>query len=1042
MKNRNQKHVWIITFILIFDILSIPLRGQNWQQIVKSVASDRAAYDNFGLSVAISGDYAIVGSPQNDEDALGGNVKSDAGAAYIFKRNGTTWVQQTKIVASDRTAGDNFGASVAISGNYIVVGAYQSGKDATGNNIVDAAGAAYIFRLTAADSWVQESKIVAPIRAEFDYFGLSVDISNNYVVIGALFEDEDATNSNTKSNAGSAYIFKRNGTTWTQEAKIVASDRAVDDNFGGSVSISGDYVLVGAASEDEDATNSNTKSDAGSAYIFKRNGTTWAQEAKIVASDRDVNDVFGLTVDIDGDYAVVGAYAEDEDVASSNTKSGAGSAYVFKRNGTSWTQEAKIVASDRDVNDGFGLAVAISGDYVVVGAYQDDEDAAGVNTKSNSGSAYIFKRSGTTWRQESKIVASDRAEDDSFAQLVAINGSYIIVGAFQEDEDATGGNMKNAAGSVYFFAPFFPIGLPTCLEDDFLQLKALYNATDGNNWLSNNNWLTSSDMQQWSGVALTSDGCDILTISLDNNQLTGTIPNLSLPKLQTLSLRSNQLTGTIPNFSLPALQSLLLDDNQLTGTIPNFSLQYLYVISLDNNQLTGTIPNFSLPALQSLYLNNNQLTGSCPNFNSPNLLVVEINNNQLTDIPNFNLQRLIRLSLYNNQLSIIPNNFNLPRLEELYLHDNQLNSSIPSLNLPNLRNLHLQNNQLTGNIPTNLNLPRLSYLNLQNNQLSGTVPNFNSNSIIALNLQNNQLTGLIPNFNSTILSSVIVSNNKFVFGNLEDRTWLNIYDVRYSPQAKIPILYNGSKFTVSTGAADNVQSFQWYKDNVLIATTQSSQYQPTTNGTYYCKVSHNTLTIASNNNYKNLVLQSEDYILATVPVELLSFTAKNEGAINYIIWQTATEINSSDYDIERSTDGKIFQKIGETKAQGKAADYEYIDRYPLSTTTYYRLKVNDLDGKSSYSNIVSLSSNQKRLMAKAYPNPCDENLTIEITTHKNSDVMIELIDIFGRLIYQSKVIGTEGVINMPISTKHLPNGSYFLKVFDGQMVIQQKIEKQ
>ena len=374
--NSSRRHCLLSVLFVYLCLACAPtLSAQNWNQIIKTAASDRATNDNFGYSVAISGDYAIVGADYEDEDAAGGSTLSSAGSAYIFKRTGTTWAQEAKIVASDRATGDFFGVSVAISGNYVVV--------------------------------------------------------------GANYESENATGGNTLSGAGSAYIFKRTGTTWAQEAKIVASDRARDDGFGGAVAINGDYVVVGAYQEDENATGGSTLSAAGSAYIFKRTGTAWAQEAKIVASDRAENDVFGFSVAISGDYVVVGAKYESEDAAGGSTLSFAGSAYIFKRAGTAWAQEAKIVASNRAESDYFGGSVAISGDYVVVGAYNKTTSA------TSTGSAYVFKRTGTTWAQQASIVASDRAANASFGYAVAISGDYAIVGAYA----ATGG------GSAYIFKP-------------------------------------------------------------------------------------------------------------------------------------------------------------------------------------------------------------------------------------------------------------------------------------------------------------------------------------------------------------------------------------------------------------------------------------------------------------------------------------------------------------------------------------------------------------------------------------------------------------
>jgi len=322
-----------------------------------------------------------------DQDASGGNTLSDAGAAYIFKREGTSWVQQQKIVASDRGSEDRFGKSVSINGDYAIVGSYYEDQDVSGGNTLDKSGSAYIFKRDGT-SWVQQQKIVASDRGSGEYFGNAVSISDDYVIVGASYGDKDASGGNTLINAGSAYIFKRSGTTWTQETKLVASDRENYDYFGKSVSISGDHVIIGAFYEDEDVSGGNTLDKSGSAYIFKRSGTTWTQEAKITASDRGSVDWFGTDVSINGDYAIVGSVYDDEDVSGGNTLDKSGSAYVFKRSGTTWTQETKIVATDRESGAQFGASVSISGDFAIVGARE--KQAGGFN---KAGSAYIFKRS-------------------------------------------------------------------------------------------------------------------------------------------------------------------------------------------------------------------------------------------------------------------------------------------------------------------------------------------------------------------------------------------------------------------------------------------------------------------------------------------------------------------------------------------------------------------------------------------------------------------------------------------------------------------------
>ncbi|MHC1774362.1 MAG: T9SS type A sorting domain-containing protein [Lentimicrobium sp.] len=453
------------------------LIAQNWDQIIKTVASDRGTDDYFGYSVAISGDYAIVGAYEEDEDATGGNTHTNAGSAYIFKNNEGTWSQLQKIVASDRGADDYFGYSVAISGDYAIVGAFKEDDDNTGGNNLTDAGSVYIFKNNAG-TWSEVQKIVATDRGFLDYFGNSVAISGDYAIIGASAEDDDATGENALTDAGSAYLIKNNAGTWSQVQKIVASGRGAFYGFGYSVAISGDYATVGAYQDAEDATGGNTLYDAGSAYIFENNAGTWTEAQKIVAADRGAYDYFGASVAISGDYTVVGAYAEDDDVTGGNILSEAGSAYIFKNNAGTWSQVQKVVASDRGIEDYFGVSVSISEDYAIVGAFKEDDDNAGGNNLTDAGSAYIFKNNAGTWSEVQKMVASDRGIDDQFGVSVAISGDYAVAGAFQEDEDASGGNTITRAGSAYIFRNSSGAGI---VENSFGKRLFVYpNPTNGN----------------------------------------------------------------------------------------------------------------------------------------------------------------------------------------------------------------------------------------------------------------------------------------------------------------------------------------------------------------------------------------------------------------------------------------------------------------------------------------------------------------------------------------------------------------------------------
>ncbi|MDP6053292.1 MAG: FG-GAP repeat protein, partial [Candidatus Latescibacteria bacterium] len=264
-----------------------------------------------------------------------------------------------------------------------------------------------------------EFKLTASDAAAADLFGQSVSIDGDYAIVGANGNDDGGTSS------GSAYIFKRSGTTWSQQAKLTASDAAQNDDFGTSVSISGDYAIVGAHANDDGGSYS------GSAYIFVRSGTNWTEQAKLTASDAAASDYFGYSVSIDGDYAIVGAHANDDGGSDS------GSAYIFVRSGTNWTQQTKLTALDGGVGDAFGYSVSIAGDYAIVGAYLDEDPGF------LTGSAYIFTRSGESWSEQSKLTASDGSV--RFGYSVSIAGDHAIVGAYRDDD------AGSYSGSAYIF---------------------------------------------------------------------------------------------------------------------------------------------------------------------------------------------------------------------------------------------------------------------------------------------------------------------------------------------------------------------------------------------------------------------------------------------------------------------------------------------------------------------------------------------------------------------------------------------------------------
>jgi hypothetical protein len=404
-------------------------------EVKKLLASDAQAVDLFGVSVAVSGDTAVVGALF--EDAAG----SDAGAAYVFQRDqggGDNWGQVKKLTASDAQFNDWFGVSVAVSGDIAVVGAWW--EDTGGED----AGAAYVFGRDegGAGNWGQVKKLTASDAQAGDVFGFSVAISGDNAVVGAAREDAGG------SDAGAAYVFGRDqggADNWGEVKKLIASDAQSDDLFG-SVAVSGDTAVVGALSEDAGGT------DAGAAYVFQRDeggAGNWGQVKKLTASDAQADDVLGRSVAISGDTVIVGA--DWEDAGGIN----AGAAYVFGRGqggADNWGEVKKLTTSDAQPTDEFGYGVAINGDTVVVGARM--EDAGG----SDAGAAYVFGRDqggAGNWGEVKKFTASDAQADDSFGYSVALSGDTAVVGAL--GEDARG----DSAGAAYVFQEPAPTPTPT-----------------------------------------------------------------------------------------------------------------------------------------------------------------------------------------------------------------------------------------------------------------------------------------------------------------------------------------------------------------------------------------------------------------------------------------------------------------------------------------------------------------------------------------------------------------------------------------------------
>jgi len=481
------------------------------QAYVKAVNS--GAGDLFGQAVSISHDTLVVGVPSEDSNlttitngptASANNSAATSGAVYVYRRSGSIWVQEAYIKASNAASLDSFGQSVAISGDTLVVGApfedsnqttITNGTTASSDNSASSSGAVYVYQRTGI-TWAQQAYIKAANADANDSFGNSVVIDGETIVVSSTNESSAQTNitngtaasaDNSANSAGAVYVYQRSGGIWNQEAYIKAANSEAFDQFGKSIAISGDTLVVGSTNESSAQTTitngtavsfDNSALSTGAVYVYFRTSTIWVQQAYIKPPVLSSGDTFGHSVSISGNTVVVGAPNEDSNqtfitsgffASADNSANNAGAVYVYQRTGVSWAQEAYIKAANSGPGDLFGWSLAISGDIIAVGAYEEDSNQIGVlngmtasfdNSLATSGAAYVYKRSGGIWNQIAFIKASNPDSNDNFGMSMSLSGNTLAVGARNEASNATtinGDQFNNSStqtGAVYVFTAY------------------------------------------------------------------------------------------------------------------------------------------------------------------------------------------------------------------------------------------------------------------------------------------------------------------------------------------------------------------------------------------------------------------------------------------------------------------------------------------------------------------------------------------------------------------------------------------------------------
>ncbi len=406
------------------------------------------ARDWFGWAVAVHGDTLAVGAPQRD------GIGADSGTVYVYRHDGRRWRLAQVVTPSDAEARDGFGIRIALDGppgepaETMLIGSHVDGEAG------GFAGAAYLF--TFDDGvWIERQKLVAPQRDSFDQFGYAVAVHGDTAVIGAIGDDDAGR------DAGAAYVFNSDGETWTLMQKLTAGDGADWERFGADVSLDGDVALIGAF---RDENTGQFDPGLGAAYVFRRTNGVWTEEAKLTAPQRELDDRFGWSVAIDGATAAVGAYYRDDAARD------AGSIFLYNFADDRWTHTTTLHREDAAAGDGFGLDVVLDGNVLLAGA-----PYAAVNGTPNVGLVTMYRRQFDAWVERGTLASTAAAGGDSLGAGVAWDDGATAVGAYLADVEGIAD-----AGALYTFDT--DRCLPPCTGDELIR-KARCRETEGRNRL-------------------------------------------------------------------------------------------------------------------------------------------------------------------------------------------------------------------------------------------------------------------------------------------------------------------------------------------------------------------------------------------------------------------------------------------------------------------------------------------------------------------------------------------------------------------------------
>lgn len=408
--------------VLLFAACGPQARAESVPPVAYEIgnlhAFDGISNDRYGIRVATSdAGFVVIGATGDDD------LASLSGSAYLYEQDPTGGWRAVKLLASDGDSQDEFGLGISASGRRVVVGAWKD------DDLGLSSGSAYVFERSSAGGWTEVAKLLPSDGAAKDWFGAASAISGDTVAVGADYHDHFALQS------GAVYLFEPDASgRWRQVAELLPGPLDTTSGsslFGASLAMSGDTLVVGASHDDDQANGS------GAAYVYERDPDgAWVEVAKLLPSDGGAFDSFGRTVAVSGETVVVGSPSHDDPALA------AGAAYVFERSSAgSWIEVARLQPSDSEAHQSFGGSVALAGDRLVVGAYNDDQ------SDRDAGAAYLFVRDPSgRWNEVVKFLASDGLADDALGLSVAFLGDLILAGAYKNDD------LGMDSGSVYFFS--------------------------------------------------------------------------------------------------------------------------------------------------------------------------------------------------------------------------------------------------------------------------------------------------------------------------------------------------------------------------------------------------------------------------------------------------------------------------------------------------------------------------------------------------------------------------------------------------------------